>query len=1081
MTPPPNREPGKKARSVSRMIRSEVKAAAAGGALRRMVIRASAGTGKTFQLSSRYIALLRSSSPEQILASTFTRKAAGEILERVLLRLAKATVDSRALAELQPEDGSAPLMRNECRRLLVDFTRQLHRVRIGTLDAFFGQLAGSYALELGLPPGWRILDPSEVGGLRDQAIESMLHAGAPQDLVQLMHLLDKGNSSRSISGLIRQTIDDLYSVFLGTSESCWERFPEHHFLTEEGRERVLAAIEEQALPGKSLPGARDKDCARARAGNWEEFLGKGLFPGIQSGTMKYRGAAIPEVLRRPYQLLAEHALAQLTTVWKHQTLAARQLLKDFHQAFEQAKADAGGLEFGDITRRLEELQQHAAARNLSYRLDSPIEHVLLDEFQDTSRPQWNVIRPLAEQACTSQSSSFFCVGDTKQAIYGWRGGEAAIFDTIEQQLPGLEARPLNKSYRSSPAVIRAVNLAMTRLDQHDNFDDHADLLHRWCSEFPRHETARTDLSGYVRLITSPAPQEPEEGKPTQADHEEILWTYTAEYVAELAAQAPEATIGVLTRKNATVGRLIFELHHRRLDASEEGGNPLTDSAAVQLVLSLLTLADHPGHTIARYHVASSPLGPAWNYLDHTDLARTQDLALSIRQRLLEAGYGGLVHQLLSQLGPACDRREERRLIQLAGLADEFDTLFPSLRPSEFVAYVEQQRREEPTNARIRVMNVHQSKGLEFDIVVLPQLDGNLLTPPRYVTRSAAPGEAPDLVALYRNETHFQTLGGSLLEAREQTLNRILQEQLCLLYVAMTRAIRSLHMIISPKVSAKLPKSFAGLLRAGLAPDARLAPSSVLFEHGDPNWYRQPRLSPQSKAAPPLRSAAQPLRLAFQPPRGVRRWHRATPSGQKGKRTVSLDRVLADQSRQARERGTQFHRWLQEIVWSDDASFEAVMDRLEAATGPALDLFPQFRRALQQPAVRQVLSRRMYTSGDHLPFEREVARRLLSAPMELSLKREFPFVRRNEDGQLIAGSIDRLVILLHGERPVAADILDFKTDDVSSGTPALQARIEAYRGQMQAYRGAMAEMFSLSPEAISTRLVFLGPGRVEHVT
>ncbi len=123
-----------------------------------VLISASAGTGKTFQLSNRYIGLLHSGvMPDQILATTFTRKAAGEILDRVIVRLAEAALDSRKRQELAKWLQVAALPSTRCHEMLRQMLRQLHRLRVSTLDAFFAQLAGSFSLELGLPPGGGLL------------------------------------------------------------------------------------------------------------------------------------------------------------------------------------------------------------------------------------------------------------------------------------------------------------------------------------------------------------------------------------------------------------------------------------------------------------------------------------------------------------------------------------------------------------------------------------------------------------------------------------------------------------------------------------------------------------------------------------------------------------------------------------------------------------------------------------------------------------------------------------------------------------------------------------------------------------
>src|SRR5262245_30009004 len=119
---------------------------------------ASAGTGKTFRLSNRYIQLIaRGAKPGTILATTFTRKAAGEILGRILNRLAAAATEDKPLAELR-EQVDPKLTHEQCRDLTVSLARQMNRLNIGTIDSFFARVLRGFGLELGVPPGWQIID-----------------------------------------------------------------------------------------------------------------------------------------------------------------------------------------------------------------------------------------------------------------------------------------------------------------------------------------------------------------------------------------------------------------------------------------------------------------------------------------------------------------------------------------------------------------------------------------------------------------------------------------------------------------------------------------------------------------------------------------------------------------------------------------------------------------------------------------------------------------------------------------------------------------------------------------------------------
>jgi ATP-dependent exoDNAse (exonuclease V) beta subunit len=151
-----------------------------------LLVRASAGTGKTFELSSRYLGLLLDGvDPNRILATTFTRKAAHEIQDRILRRLADAAAHETKRAELSDSIGRE-VSAEECLEHLEKLLRGLDRVRIGTIDAWFGQLARLFALDLGLPPAWRILDEAESESLRSEAVAEAV-AGA--DRVELLDLL----------------------------------------------------------------------------------------------------------------------------------------------------------------------------------------------------------------------------------------------------------------------------------------------------------------------------------------------------------------------------------------------------------------------------------------------------------------------------------------------------------------------------------------------------------------------------------------------------------------------------------------------------------------------------------------------------------------------------------------------------------------------------------------------------------------------------------------------------------------------------------------------------------------------------
>ncbi|MDX1944883.1 MAG: UvrD-helicase domain-containing protein [Pirellulaceae bacterium] len=1033
---------------------------------RQVVIRASAGTGKTYQLSNRFISLLAADvPPEQILATTFTRKAAGEILDRVLLRLATAAASDAGAAELATAIRLPGLRRVAARQLLVKTVRALHRLRVGTLDSHFLQVAGGFSLELGLPAGWSICEPLDDERIRDEAIEQVLAQGRLAELLTLVHLLAKGDAVRSISRIVRDTVKQLFDLYRETEPAAWEQIPAPAGLPAAEVAETIAAIAAFSLPGSRLPDTRDKDVAAASEANWDRFISAGIGKNVLAGEVKFGNQALPAELIALYQKLLREAEAVLMGEVARQTEATYRLLSRFAGHYHALQAARRGLRFADVTQRLAAATSLGSPDDQAFRLDSPIKHLLLDEFQDTAPVQWQVLRPLAQQVAQGGGRSFFCVGDTKQAIYGWRGGLAEIFDALADELPPLDQQQLSRSYRSSQPVIDAVNQVFTNLTNHPSLDQLAEPVAAWQRAFPKHETAKAELSGCVRLQFAPPARDGE-------DQAELVWDFAAERVKEHAQSAPRASIGVLVRTNNAVARMIYLLRQKGVAASEEGGNPLVDSPAVELLLSLLKLADHPADSAARFHLAKSPLAERLELTDHADTRAAARLARHLRRELLEEGYGPVVFRWARELAPACDARDQNRLQQLVELAYEYQPA-STLRTSDFLALVESQRIADPTAAAVRVMTIHQAKGLEFDVVVLPELEAKLGGEPEaFVVGRPSPTQPINVVCRYANQHVRQFFPPRLARLFEEETSRSVAEALCVLYVAMTRAVHCLDMILlpPPENEKKLRATFSGLLRATLGPPAG-PKSGLLYQHGDASWFA--KLPPAS--APPTPAASLPARILFAAPAKVRDrgLERTSPSGLEGGERLAV-RILLGGRAGSFEHGTLIHAWLEQIAWLDDgpiaddkllAVAQRYAPRISADPADLARRLAEFRRQIAPPAVAAALSRAAYAKlGD----------------VSLAVQTERSFAIRDDD-KILTGNIDRLVVASSGGMPVWAEVLDFKTDTLSpDDAKQLAAKVEYYRPQIAAYRRAAARLTGLAPSQISAKLIFLSLGMVREL-
>jgi ATP-dependent exoDNAse (exonuclease V) beta subunit len=1056
-----------------------------------ILIRASAGTGKTFQLSNRFLGLLNSGAPlDQILATTFTRKAAGEILDRVIQRLAEAAMDDEQCEELSEFLEDDTLSRARCLLLLKQLTANLHRLRICTLDSFFSQIASSFALELGLPPGWRIIEPIHDQQLRKEAIDRLLRDPESNAVGRILNLMTKGDANRSVSALVRTTVNDLYSLFLETGPDAWRRFPQTDLLDRDELRSAIDSLANLELPSdKRIVEANLKSTEAAEAGHWEQFVSSGLAKAVLQGKTTYYKKEIEPPVYEAYARLAAHARDFIINQLANQTAATHELLERFDGYYRRLKFESRAMCFEDVTRVLANRGDLEQVDRLEHRLDTQLSHLLFDEFQDTSLVQWQVVRPFAERVTDDggQQSfffdggqqSFFCVGDVKQAIYGWRGGKSEIFDALEAQLDDLDHRSLTKSFRSAPPIIDTVNRLFSRIDKHSNLADLAPAVEKWKAGFGEHSTARTELAGYATLETV---RQPEHGQQKL----DVTLPYAAKRVANLAGDCEGATIGVLVRRNKCVARLIYELRRLGVPASEEGGNPLTDSLAVQNVMSLLRLGDHPGDLVARFHLRHSPLGKQLGWTDHNHDEDADCLSEAVRQRLSDDGYGPAIQHWVDMLLPYCDARDASRLYQLVELAYRYQPI-ATLRVKDFSEFVAAERISDPTTSRVRVMTIHQAKGLQFDIVVLPDLDANLIGQTgACVVGQSAPTEPIDRVCLHRNSDIRDMLPDELKQMFQHKRWQEMVESLCVLYVAATRPVHALHMIIAPAAQNEkhLNKTFAGLLRAALVKegdDVSAEPQRLLFEYGDANWMDAAHSPPRKSRPGKMGKADQPARkrtIRLAPMQDGRRYglDRTAPSGLEGGELLRVGDLLRIDNQGAMARGTAIHACFEQIDWLDDGCPDedqlrhAVVGALTDTNLDADEIIRQFNHMLESPDIAAALRRGSYSEDE--------VRSIASLRLEVHNEKRFAVRDKN---RMLSGAIDRLVMMYDQDNLVGAEVIDYKTDWVAPDDPGqLNDLVEHYRPQQEAYCDAVSKMFNLERNRISARLLLVGAGIVKDL-
>lgn len=561
-----------------------------------------------------------------------------------------------------------------------------------------------------------------------------------------------------------------------------------------------------------------------------------------------------------------------------------------------------------------------------------------------------------------------------------------------------------------------------------------------------------------------------------------------EQIAETYHARPNNSIGVLTRTNDTVADIIFLLQQAGIPASQEGGNYLTDSAAVETVLAAIQLADHPGDTVARFQVSHSVLGDTLGLLPESTQNRKANqkavpaIAAELRDQLINRGYGPTVERLARILAPHCTARELTRLQRLVELSYEYNDSW-TLRADQFVAHLRETKVPDESSARVRVMTVHGAKGLEFDVVFLPIPSVlNWYRPPQFVVDRKRPTDPASLVSLYVNRGLQSLLPQRFRDAFNNENRSKVRDELCILYVALTRAVHAMHIFVSFDCKPNAGKSFGRVLLNTLSPgkETRVA-SEVVFETGDPNWQSAPTPNAESNNDSPYYLPASAVlgnnSIASEPMSG-RGTRFTSPSKIESQRSLNLNHILISQAdRDRRHRGTLIHACFETVSWLDrDPVSDEVLSQSMKSADPLVNesdlksTLQEFRRMITNQEILNWMSESTYQRG----ILHRLSLTSAIEPLELRVETERGFAVENGE-ELLDGFIDRIVWVYQEGKPIAAEIFDLKTDKINS--TAAEERTESYRSQLEAYQTAIELMTGIDSSNINSFIVYVSSGRV----
>jgi ATP-dependent helicase/nuclease subunit A len=866
-----------------------------------VALEASAGTGKTRVLVDRYVNLLRAGvEPRHILAMTFTRKAAAEMRDRILA----------AMAEAAGRGDLTPARWRELRDRMAD-------ISVSTIDAFCLSLLREYPLEADLDPGFSVADDAELPRLIGESLDRALRtcralARDDEDVGLVFAQLGDRRVRLGLGSLLERRL--VAPAALGRSVS--RASPD--WTVQRVADRGAASLAQlmASLPGGfdtfSVTGPRDRafELLRLRlegilsaepgadpAAVHDAYLQARRYFLTQDGKPRLRlrntkaEFACKEHWEHHKALVTDHAagLVRAYTGYRRDLnlLVSRGVWRMYQVAEREYRAtlDAHALlDFADLLhytlRLLGQMEEFSQSR---YRLESRYQHVLLDEFQDTSRPQWDLVALLIQSWGEGLGlahhgplePSVFIVGDRKQSIYGFRDADVSVLSDAGRYLARLRQgndvrRSITRSFRSVTPLLAFVNDVCADIEKAPERGDA--FVYGSDDQFPVEDPPQAAGDAGLGLIVGNDAESC--AASTAAEIARLLATQAAvrDRTSGLARAIRPNDVAILFRTRETHREFEDALETRGLRSYVYKGLGFFDADEIKDALAALWYLAEPASNLraaawlrSRFVRLSDEglriLGPDMaRALDHDD-PRAASLSDTDRRRLLAARaastrWVGLVDRvppaelfdiLLRESayayelrGPRLDQAREN-LKKLRALMRRMQNR-GYLTLTRLVTHVDRLAVGDESNAAIdaadavNLMTIHAAKGLEFPVVFLVNL-----------SRGTGNRRPPIRVALQAGATETSVSVGDFQSEADEDRDGVEREETKrLLYVALTRARDRLYLSSLLKDGA-VPRSAGSL--AEVLPPSLLESFAAAASQRDVVW-RASSGSPHHLAACP---------------------------------------------------------------------------------------------------------------------------------------------------------------------------------------------------------------------------------------
>ena len=1003
---------------------------------------ANAGSGKTKVLTERVARLLLAGvQPQRILCLTYTKAAASEMQNRLFRTLGSWTMlsNGRLAEELAGLGEPGPFPDDLLAQARTLFARAVETpggLKIQTIHSFCSTVLRRFPLEAGVSPDFKEIDDRLAKLLQREVLEELALADDPGMVAMARYQtgeeLDKwlGQVIRWKEALTqpktKKEIFDDFEVPDGFDLNAYSA----RYLSDPDEDVIEAVMKLLSGGGKNDNSLAQKlrnvslgnltmngiavleDALVFGSTTKNPFTAKSKTLPTKAG----KGALGPELTSALHDLMsrvAEGLSLRRALAAAEKTVALHQFAASFLPAYEARKSEGGWLDFDDLISRTRALLSHGpSAAWVLYKLDGGIDHILVDEAQDTSPEQWEVIRTLAEEFLAGEGASdagrtIFVVGDKKQSIYSFQGADPHAFDDMRAHFERMLAEapePLQDaellhSFRSSPAILKVVDTVFEQ-SGHDGLGQQS-----------QHKAFKDQLPGRVDLLDPWEKVGSEKGAWHEAvdrlgdtDHRRQMAEALADRISAMIGSEripivdrkgrhdkvvePKDILILVQRRSEVFNEIIRACKARGIPMAGADQLNVAQELAVRDITAILSFLATPEDDLALASTLKSPFF-GWDDAALFELAHNRSGAYlwqALRER--QAEY----HETFAVLRDMRDRADFLRPYELierlltwhdgrhlirARLGAEADDAIDALL-AQALAYeqsetpsltgfltwlgaddVKIKRAIDSAANVVRVMTVHGSKGLEAPIVIMPDTalrrapttDDIAVEDDLVVWRGPKADAPPDRIGACDEE----------VAKRKEEAQR-------LLYVAMTRAECWLIVAAAGEIENKTSRGWYAQISQALGE------LETDFIDGGRRYEPLPWPDPADEEESQI--SAEPDRLSLPAPASPVTHETIAATDLGGAKTV----LGTEEDEDALERGTAIHALLENLpnmprdLWSDYAAELGAAEHLAEARGifesPELQILFAPGTLAEVPLTAELGGRRLHGIIDRLVFDGE---------------------------------------------------------------------------------------------------------------